>query len=259
MASSPDIYDPAFVADLFDRCAGNYRRWAAVASFGFVSIWRRQCVARLPGQIALARHKGAYPNTKTPEILDLMAGTGEVWPHLLRLYPKARITAIDISPEMHVHALAQLHGSYAHRIRHMAADALRHDLPEHSADLIVATFGLKTLTPAGQEVLARQIAATLRPGGAFSLIEASDPAEWLLRPLYRFHLTRVLPMIERLFLRGAQDFSMLGTYTEQFGDCSHFAQCLRSQGLFVSQRRHFFGCASSVAGFKPLAAQTPSP
>ena len=42
-----DIYDPAFVADLFDRCSSNHRRWSAVSSFGFTWIWRRQCVARL--------------------------------------------------------------------------------------------------------------------------------------------------------------------------------------------------------------------
>ena len=254
-----DIYDPNFVADLFDRCAGHYRRWAAVASFGFVSLWRRQCAARLPGQIALSRHKGAFLNSRTPEIVDLMAGTGEVWPHILRLYPEARITAIDISPEMHAQALTQLHGPYAHRIKHIAADALQHELAPASADIIVATFGLKTLTPAGQDVLARQIAGTLRPGGAFSLIEASDPKDWVLRPLYRFHLDTVLPLIERLFLKGAQDFSMLGTYTRSFGDCSHFAESLRREGLFVSQRQHFFGCATSVAGFKPLAEPPPSP
>ncbi|WP_247744173.1 hypothetical protein [Ruegeria sp. R14_0] len=45
--ANEDIYDPAFVADLFDRCSANYRRWSAVSSFGFTSIWRRQCVARL--------------------------------------------------------------------------------------------------------------------------------------------------------------------------------------------------------------------
>ncbi len=253
MRTQADIHDPAYVADLFDRCAGNYRWWAAVASFGFVWIWRRQCTARLPGQAALARHKGSALNTQTPEIVDLMAGTGEVWPHLLRLFPKARITAIDISKRMHEEALTRLHGPYAHRISHLQADALNHDLPEASADMLVATFGLKTLSPDDQTRLARKVAQVLRPGGTFALIEASDPQGWFLRPLYRLHLDVVLPMIERLFLRGAQDFSMLGAYTRTFRNCTHFAEALRSEGLFVSERRHFFGCATSVAGFKPPA------
>lgn len=250
MRPTPDIYDPAFVADLFDRCAGTYRRWSAVASFGVIWLWRRQCAARLPGQIALARHKGAQVNTRAPRIVDLMAGTGEVWPHILRLYPNARITAIDISPQMHHEALRRIHADYAHKIEHLEADVLSHDLSSESADMVIATFGLKTLTPEGQTLLAQKIAQVLRPGGAFSLIEASDPKGWWLRPLYRFHLDRILPLVERLFLNGAQDFAMIGTYTRNFGDCAHFAEALRREGLFVAPRAHFRGCATSVAGFK---------
>ncbi|MEN8840871.1 MAG: hypothetical protein ABF288_07130 [Octadecabacter sp.] len=37
-------YDPADVAALFDRCAGNYRWWSNVGSFGFVDRWRRATV-----------------------------------------------------------------------------------------------------------------------------------------------------------------------------------------------------------------------
>lgn len=259
MLRESDIYDPDYVADLFDRCAGNYRWWAAVASFGFVWLWRRQCVARLPGQMALARHKGAYVNRRTPEVVDMMAGTGEVWPHLLKLFPDARIRALDISRRMHDHAVAELHGPYAHRIQHLQADVLDHELLPGSADVVISTFGLKTLSAEGQARFAKQVAHVLREGGCFSLIEASDPKSWILRPLYRLYMDRVLPVIERLFLRGAQDFSMIGTYTKDFGDCSHFAECLRAEGLFVSERAHVFGCATSVAGFKPLADKGAAP
>lgn len=259
MEPREDIYDPDYVADLFDRCALHYRWWAAAASFGLVWLWRRQCVNRLPGQVALARHQGADINTRTPQILDLMAGTGEVWPHLLSLYPEARITAVDISRQMHNRALSRLHGPYAHRIRHWQADVLRHDLSEGGADLLVSSFGLKTLTPEAQRDLAKRIARALKPGGVFSLIEASDPKGWRLRPLYRIYTHHVLPRIERFFLGGATDFRMFGTYTERFGDCTHFAESLRAEGLFVSPRRHVFGCATSVAGFKPLAGTHAAP
>jgi demethylmenaquinone methyltransferase/2-methoxy-6-polyprenyl-1,4-benzoquinol methylase len=45
----------------------------------------------------------------------------------------------------------------------------------------------------------------LKPGGVFSMIEASDPKGWWLRPLYLLHLKVGLPLVERIFLRGAQD------------------------------------------------------
>lgn len=251
-----DIYDPTYVANLFDRCSPRYRTWSAVSSFGMVWWWRKQCVARLLGQSHVARvHDGGiqHPANGAPIIYDLMAGTGEVWPHLLAAFPKARITAIDISKRMHQEAVDKLHGARSNQIEHIAANALEHDLPDASADMLVATFGLKTFSSDQQRVLARQIARCLKPGGAFSLIEASDPKSWVLRPVYRLYLDGVLPLVERLFLRGAQDFSMIGTYTRRFYNCRVIEDALRAEGLNVTFKRHFFGCATSVAGTKPIA------
>lgn len=257
-----DIYDPAFVATLFDRCSLRYRRWSAISSFGFVWLWRKQCVDRLIGQTSIARIQNGKVTPKQPKVLqvvDLMAGTGEIWPHILAQFPRAQITAIDISPAMHAEAMTKLHGARANQITHFAANALTNDLPENTADMLVATFGLKTFNHDQQTILAQQIARILVPGGQFSLIEASDPQGWIFRPLYRFYLAGVLPLIERVFLQGAQDFSMIATYTANFQNCAHMEEALRAAGLRVSMKRHFFGCATSVAGTKPIAPDAPTP
>ncbi len=94
------------------------------------------------------------------------------------------------------------------------------------------------------------VARVLKPAGAFSMIEASDPKGWWLRPLYLFHLKVVMPLIERIFLRGAQDFAMIGTYSTNFGNAAQLAAILRDQGLEVAFTKYFFGCATSVAGCK---------
>ena len=122
--------------------------------------------------------------------------------------------------------------------------------PPDSADFDISTFGLKTFNPEQHARLAALVARVLKPGGAFAMIEASDPKGWLLRPLYRIHLKVVLPMIERLFLRGAQDFAMIGTYSHNFGNAAEFADMLRAQGLQVEFHRYFFGCATGVSGRK---------
>ena len=242
---SDDIYDPAFVADLFDRCSSSYRRWSAISSFGFIALWRHQCVARL----------AAPPNSR-PVVVDLMAGTGEVWPYLLRRFPSLdRVTALDISHRMHLEAVERLHGAYAERITHIESDALETNLQANYADLLVSTFGLKTFNADQQTILARQIARILKPGGSFALIEASDPKGWVFRPIYRFYLDKVLPMVERYVLRGANDFSMIGTYTRNFGDSTQMANALEETGLSVEIRKHFFGCATSVAGTKPIGPE----
>lgn len=257
-----DIYDPDYVAALFDRCSPRYRTWSAVSSFGFIWLWRKQCVERLIGQKQVGRiHQGRVlpKSAMATQVVDLMAGTGEIWPHLLRWDPTMRITAIDISKRMHNEAVNRLHGRTAGQITHIAANALETDLPAGIADMVVSSFGLQTFNAAQQRVLADQIARLLKPGGSFALIEASDPKGWVLRPLYRLYLDRVLPLVERLFLSGAQDFSMIGQYTRGFGDCQPMAQALQDAGLRVVFKRHFFGCATSVAGHKPIAQDGPNP
>lgn len=94
-----DIYDPKFVRDVFDRCSEQYIAFSTIFSFGFTERWRRQCVAALPE--LLNRSSSGY---------DLMAGTGEAWPHLLKRFPGiVEITAVDISSGMH----APRHGASA--------------------------------------------------------------------------------------------------------------------------------------------------
>ena len=103
---APDIYDPAYVKDVFDRCSGRYIAFSYACSFGFTERWRRQCVAALP-----------VPRSGRNLGDDLMAGTGEAWPHLLKRFPNlGAITAIDISTGMHEHAMARLHQHRAHKI-----------------------------------------------------------------------------------------------------------------------------------------------
>jgi demethylmenaquinone methyltransferase/2-methoxy-6-polyprenyl-1,4-benzoquinol methylase len=236
-----DIYDPNFVRDVFDRCSAAYRYWSQIASFGFIFLWRRQCVDHMP----------AMPPDGAAG-LDLMAGTGEAWPYLLRRRPAvASITAVDISSEMNRRALDRLHRARVDKIKLVEADVLKNTLAPESADFVISTFGLKTFNRSQQRLLARELARVLKRGGVFSLIEASDPGDWALRGLYRFYLGRVLPLIEKTVLKGAQDFAMLGIYVRNFGDCRFMAECLAAEGLEVKFKVFFFGCATGVVGRKP--------
>jgi len=236
-----DIYDAQFVKSVFDRCSKKYILMSLIFSFGFTERWRKQCIEALP-----------TPETTPFNAFDLMAGTGEAWPHLIKRYPKINsITAIDISSGMHVLALERLHKHRANKIRFIEDNVFSSKLKSKSADAIISTFGLKTFNKEQHQKLAKLTAMTLKKGGVFSFVEASDPQGWILRPLYLFHLKTFLPLVERTLLRGAQDFAMIGTYTSNFQNASQFAECLKAEGLEVGYKRFFFGCATGVYGRKP--------
>lgn len=241
VTADDDIYDPAFVKGVFDRCSKAYISFSWLFSFGFTERWRKQCVEAL--QLSPGGEPVGY---------DLMAGTGEVWPHLFRQHPDIRrVTAVDISSGMHELALERLHRERSHKIDFREDDVLKSDLADESCDFVVSTFGLKTFDAHQHRQLAALVARVLRPGGVLSMVEASDPKGWWMRPLYLFHLKVFLPLIERTVLRGAQDFAMIGTYCSNFGDARAFADMLRAEGLEVEFRTYFFGCATGVSGRKP--------
>ena len=87
-------------------------------------------------------------------------------------------------------------------------------------------------------------------GGTYSFIEISVPDARALRIAYMFYMKRVIPLVGRVLLGNPANYRLLGTYTEEFGDCAHFARCLERAGLEATFVRYFFGCATGVVGRK---------
>jgi demethylmenaquinone methyltransferase/2-methoxy-6-polyprenyl-1,4-benzoquinol methylase len=153
LSSAEEIYDPDFVKGVFDRCSKAYISMSWIASFGFTERWRRQCVEALP----------LHPQQPV-DGYDLMAGTGEVWPHLFRQNTQIRsVTAVDISSGMHQRALTRLHQHREHQIKFLEVDVLKSRLPEDSCDFIVSTFGLKTFNATQHHHFAELIARSCGP------------------------------------------------------------------------------------------------
>ncbi len=241
-SAPPDYYDPQFVSQLFDEMARTYGFVNLVSSFGFARRWRRQCAR------AVAVPTGA-------RILDLMTGMAELCHEILPIVgDTGRVTALDISPEMCRHA-RERSSFWTTRGRCcvdvVQANALDCPLDEGSFDFVLSSFGLKTFAPPQIEILAREIARVLRPGGQFSLLEISVPPSRVLAVPYLFYLHRVIPLIGRLFLGNPENYRMLGIYTNAFGNCCTALDAFEAAGLRTSMKSYFFGCATALVGHKP--------
>lgn len=236
----PDIYATEYVEALFDEMAGSYERVNYVTSFGFSLRWRRQMVRSLrlgPGQAAA----------------DLMTGMGECWPEALRAVgPAGRLVAVDLSAGMLAHAAKRRRRLGAGNVRILKEDVLRTSLPAGSFDAVLCGFGLKTLAPESWPLLAREVARLLRPGGRFACIEVSVPPGRALRAAYMAYLKVGIPTLGRLFLGNPDNYRMLGLYTERFGDARPLVRVFEAEGLRARFTSHFHGCATGVAGDKPL-------
>jgi demethylmenaquinone methyltransferase/2-methoxy-6-polyprenyl-1,4-benzoquinol methylase len=236
---APDLYDPAYVRDLFDAMAGSYERVNEITSFGFSRRWRRQAVAWL----------GCRPGDT---VLDAMTGMGEGWRHLApRLGERGCIVAVDLSPGMLRHARRRTRQVRGPAIEVREGDALETGLPDASMDAVLCLFGVKTLSPDQRHRFAREIHRLLRPGGRYALIEVSVPRWALLRMAYLAYLRHAIPVLGRLLLGDPEDYRMLAAYTMRFRDCRAMAEALRAAGLEAEATDAFFGCATGVRGRRP--------
>jgi len=239
--NEPDIHDSEYVRDLFDRVSNTYGYTNYLASFGFTARWRRHCISKLD---QLRSNECGY---------DLMCGRGETWVNLLSHHPTIRnLIGLDISSEMIKGAKIQANRLEADVFEFMELDVFKNDIPSDSADFVVSTFGIKTFTNDQQRLLASEVNRILKPGGIFSFVEVSYPKGWIFAPLYMFYLSRVMPVIEKIFLGCSYGYSAIGLYVAEFGDCRHFCSQLESHGLRVIYEDLFFGCASSVSGIKAI-------
>jgi demethylmenaquinone methyltransferase/2-methoxy-6-polyprenyl-1,4-benzoquinol methylase len=233
-----DIHNPSYVRALFDEMSETYGVVHVVSSFGFTKRWRQQCVD--------AAHY--FHNS---EVYDLMSGMGELWPSIVRrIGPEGKILALDISPVMvRKSRITPIYLSFEN-IEVLEENVLENSLPSSSADVILSAFGLKTFSAEQTRHLAREISRILKPGGVFSLLEISVPENRLLRSPYMFYVSRIIPIIGRLFLGNPENYRMLGIYTQLFKDCRKMTEALRSAGLEAHYREYFFGCASGIVGRK---------
>lgn len=234
--SNANIYDPRFVLSLFEEMSGSYERMNYITSFGFSERWRRQLVhaAQLqPGDV----------------VADLMTGMGECWKPILRgIGPNGKLIALDFSEGMLRFARPLVARYPGHSIAILREDLFQNSIADHSVDVVLSGFGMKTFSDAQLGDMAGTITRMLKPGGRIALMDVSTPtAAWMRWP-YMFYLKRVIPLLGWLFLGHPENYRMLGRYSEQFGNAQKVAQIFNDNGFQVNYVRYFFGCATGIVG-----------
>ncbi|MEU1641877.1 class I SAM-dependent methyltransferase [Micromonospora zamorensis] len=147
------------VTDVFDAVAGTYdeaRRRLVPCFDAFYGTAVE--VAAPPLRAALAAGR-------TPEVLDLGAGTGLLSLLLAAAVPGVRLTLVDGAPAMLARATEQLDArSVPHRT--VRAD-LADPLPAGRYDAVVSALAIHHLDDEGKRALYRRAAGALAPGGVF--------------------------------------------------------------------------------------------
>jgi demethylmenaquinone methyltransferase / 2-methoxy-6-polyprenyl-1,4-benzoquinol methylase len=195
-APPPLDKDPARIAGMFDAIAARYDLLNTVLSGGIDRYWRWRAVRslRLTGR---------------ETAVDLCTGTADLVRALSRPGRAARVVGVDFSAEMLRRGRAKMRGVPAGHAPYQLArgDAMRIPLATASADGLTIAFGIRNVRDHAAAVA--DCLRVLTPGGRLAILEISMPRIPVLRQVYAWYFTRLLPRIGRLVSRHTDAYTYL--------------------------------------------------
>ena len=206
------------IQTMFDEVAPTYDFLNHLLSLGIDNYWR-----------IMARNRAAKAlGTNTaPRILDVATGTGDLAAAMAKL-PGAKVTALDLSPEMLAIARKKypdfdFHEGYAEKLPFDAA----------SFDIVSAGFGVRNFEDLAQGM--REVHRVLKPGGCALIIEPMIPRNAAMRNLYLVYFKKVLPKIAGLFSKSTFAYDYLPHSVEQFPQADAFTRILKEAGFLHAE------------------------
>ena len=160
---------------LFSSIADRYDRMNRVMSLALDRRWRRKVIADLD----------LPPRAN---VLDLACGTGDFTAALLRRFPDARVTGVDLTPEMLSIARRKLAGYVQVTFREGDAQTLA-GFPDAAFDLAVCAFGFRNFPEKGKALAACR--RVLKPTGRLIVLELFRPRSRVFGALVNVWLAAV--------------------------------------------------------------------
>jgi ubiquinone/menaquinone biosynthesis C-methylase UbiE len=124
-------------------------------------------------------------------ILDLMSGKGENLKYI-NLTKNKKITTLDFSKEMN---LAARLNHKDKEIQQIENDFFETNHKKELYDIIICSFGIKTIEPEKLNSFAKKINYILKPNGEVLLLELVKPKNYLNFKLIKFYLNVLVPAI----------------------------------------------------------------
>jgi len=212
----------AAVREMFDDISPRYDLLNRVLSGG-VDLWWRRRTAK-----AVARLAPPGP------VLDSAAGTLDLTRALVK-HRGGAIHAADFSRAMLARGRPKF-GRHASPPPLLVADAMALPYRTGALSAVSLAFGIRNVADVGAGL--REMARVLRPGGLAAILEFSLPTVPVLGPLYRWYLTRVIPVIGRVVTgRRLDAYGYLAASIRAFPAPDAFAALCRANGFHTVERR----------------------
>ena len=227
------------VREMFGSIAARYDLLNHLLSGNIDKRWRR----------LVAKALFAVLSNRNARVLDVACGTGDL---SLTLYQtgEARIVGLDFCRPM-LNIAASKASRSGSTVPFIEGDAL--DLPFGDCSFEAATiaFGLRNL--ASVEAGFKELRRVLKPGGRLAVLEFSKPKTPVLRSLFKFYFTKLLPLLGGLISGSKSAYEYLPDSVARFPDQHQLAAIMTDAGFEeVSFENLTGGIAALHLGTRPL-------
>jgi len=211
-----ELSKKAQVEDMFDNISPRYDFLNHLMSFNIDRLWRRNAID------ALARFS---PDT----ILDVATGTADLAIEASRLNP-GKIIGIDLSCNMLEIGRTKIEKrGLSDLITLQRADSEALPFKDDSFDAVTIGFGIRNFE--NPEKGLQEIFRVLNRGGAFIVLEFSQPRKKFLSNLYFFYFSVIMPALGRIVSKDNRAYFYLPESVKDFPWGDDFLSLLKGAGF----------------------------
>jgi demethylmenaquinone methyltransferase/2-methoxy-6-polyprenyl-1,4-benzoquinol methylase len=222
---------------MFDAVPDRYDLLNRLLTLRLDERWRSRaadlCIARNPSRV-----------------LDLCCGTGDLAIHLRRRAPApVEVFGLDYSQSMLDIAREKVsRKGLEGTVQFVEGDAGHMDFPDEYFDVVGIAFGFRNITwknPIKDQALA-EVRRVLRTGGAFVIVETSQPTNELLRFGFHAYLKTAVAMVGGAISGNGGAYRYLAESARRFFSADEVSSMLSAAGLEPENVEKFFGGVAAI-------------
>ena len=222
----------AAVESMFDSIAWRYDFLNHFLSFNIDRLWRRRAI------------KIISKSYKSPDILDVATGTGDLAIAAMKLNP-AKISGIDISRKMlEIGKEKVKRKGFTGKIELIYGDSEKIPFDDNIFDVAMVAFGVRNFSDPLKGL--SEMKRVIRKGGMIMVLEFSKPSGFPFKPLYNFYFRNILPLFGRFFSKDKAAYNYLPDSVMKFPDNEEFLKLLVQAGCTDTQQIKLTGGVASI-------------
>lgn len=209
------MYEKAHIGRLFDSLAHAYDKFNHFTSLGIDLLWRKKAV------------KGMTP---VQNMLDVAVGTADMAIIAMKKGKAQTVEGIDLSREMMKLGLGKAQrAGLADRIVFTYGSAQEMPYSDDSFEAVTCAYGVRNFSELDKGL--GEMCRVMKRGGQLVILEFSYPSNPVIKALYNFYFSYVMPVIGRLMHDDPATFKYFLSSVKHFIWGEDMAAKLREAGF----------------------------